>query len=146
MLVLNRAGNSSRNPICDDVHFRIRFHKHNEFESLTAMWVASSGGVFSTLTTRCVETDYEVYCDVQAGVDLESGNPPVLNVIHVTTSYLPQVQVAEGDDLSALYSGPPKNTHVKAGIYVSDKPAEFILLDGYNASTRAAPAVIRPGS
>lgn len=101
------------------------------------------GGVFSTLTSRCVQTDYEIYCDVEAGVDLQSGAPPVLNLVNVSTEYDPIIADPLADD--TYYNlGPPKVINVVSGIYVSDEPETMILLDGYNAPDSNAPAVLRP--
>jgi hypothetical protein len=143
MLTLNNAGNSQRNPIISGIHFRIKYHKHNQFETLTSMWVTVGGNVFSSLTGSCVETDYMIYCDVEAGVDLQTGQPAVLNVINVTTSYDPVVSNPVADE--TYYNlGPPVITTVQSGIYVSDAPDNMILLDGYNAPDAVQPAVLRP--
>ena len=107
------------------------------------MWITVDDAVFSTLTANCVETDYMVYCDVIAGVDLQSGHPSVLNIVNITTEYDPIVSDPLADE--TFYNlGPPKIITVQSGIYVSDEPDSMILLDGYNAPDVSQPAVMRP--
>lgn len=144
MLTLNRAGNSQRNPIVREIHFRVKFHKHDEYETLTGMWIEANGEIITQLTDRAVETEYDIYCDVIAGEDLLSGDPAVLNIVNVTTDYLPQIKLEDDDDLIVPYDGAPRTTHVQAGVYIANTPNEFILLDGYNAPNIDQPAVIRP--
>jgi hypothetical protein len=147
MLILNRSGNSNRNPIVDGIHFQIKYHKHDANERFVKMWITTPAGIFSELTGSCVETDYTVTCDVIAGTDLESGDPPVLNVINVTTVYTPPpVEIPILDDETPFTSvgAQPQNIHVTGSLYVSVVPDEMILFDGYNAKSIAEPAIFRP--
>jgi hypothetical protein len=127
MVRLNRAGNSQRNPIITAIPFQIRYHKHSADETLTSCWISlSDGSVFVTLTGRCVVSDFMITVDVTAGTDLQSGDPPVLNVINFTTV----IGAAE--------------LHTQRGIFVVDPPETFIALDGYNAPSSGEPLVFRP--
>lgn len=146
MLRLNNAGDSDRNPIITGIPFRIKYHKHDENETLARMWVTAGGNVISELTARCTQTDYMITCDVVAGTDLLSANVPVLNTIHVSTTY--QAPSLSEDD-SEIVPGrqiPVKNIHVTSGIFVGDVPNAIILLDGYNAEDSTKPTVFRPNA
>ena len=106
------------------------------------MWITSGDATVVDLTNRCVESTYEVYCDVQAGVDLVSGDPAVLNIVNVSMSYLPSFEEDISDVPSTQRTA--KAYHVEAGVYIADAPTNFILFDGYNAQHEHLPYVFRP--
>ena len=145
MLTLNHAGNSSRNPIVSGIKFRITLNKHNQYETLKAVWVTDvNGQTLSVLTENCVETDYTVTCDVTAGVELVGGDPPVLNVIHMTTEYAPpELDPETSEEVPTVAR--PKDSHVTGAVFVASVPPRMITLDGFSAEV-GTPAVFRPSS
>jgi hypothetical protein len=128
MVRLNRAGDSQRNPIITDIPFQYRFNKHDATETLTALVVRVDDSIITDLTSRCLTENYVITCDVTAGVDLQSGDPAVLNVFHITTE-------VNGVAYQA-----------KHGIWVSDEIDTMIILDGYIADSSGSPVVFRPQS
>jgi hypothetical protein len=140
MVHVNHAGTSQQNPVLSGVHFRINYYKHDENEALQSMWIEANDATFSTLTARCEEEDYRIYCDVEAGVDLLTGDPAVLNIINIITNYTVPRDTTE----SYITIDIVKQIHTKAAIFIANVPRNFILIDGYNADDPNTPAVFRP--
>jgi hypothetical protein len=126
MLRLNRGGNSQRNPIITSIPFQYQLHIHGPDVTFKSLVIRVDDAIFTDLTSRCNADDYIVTCDVIAGVDLQSGDPPVLNTFHAVTTY-------RGIDVQ-----------VKRGIFITDLPDVFLTLDGYEGVTPELPTVFRP--
>jgi hypothetical protein len=122
---LNNAGDFRENPIVAGAAFRIYYHKHSSEEQFRQCWITVDGEVFADLTDRCFEESTYAYVDVVAGTDLESGAPPVLNVIHFSTSF----------------------DTTKVGTWVADVQAvSVITMDGYDGRSANNPYVYRPAT
>jgi hypothetical protein len=119
---VNHAGDSPQNPVVAGYAFAAVVAKPSG-ASLRKCWVTApgrAGAIVSVLTGSCTDGEHEVSAPVVAGTDLLAGDPPVLNVIHLTLD----------DGCESI-----------AALYVASAPAARVLLDGYDASDAAKPSV-----
>ena len=118
---LNHGGTTPDNPLIEGLVFRIRLAKHNAAETLRKVWVVTDKSIVSDLRHIAVETDYEIYVDVEAGVHLRAGFPPVRNVIHFTTS---------------------DHRHARGVVWCATEPPAMIHLDGYSGHDPTKPLIV----
>lgn len=117
---LNRGGTTPDNPIMEGAALRIRLMKHDADETLRQCWVVANDRVISKLTSIVQITTHEMFVDVAIGNHILIGVPPVLNVIHFTTS---------------------RHRHARAFLWAANQPAAMITLDGYNGADWEKPFI-----